>query len=168
MGRTLRKSFASKALFLNLCIWLQVVVTALVSWSSEVQRLLLLSATPTLRDPAVLLRLLRLLDPMSYQTVATSTGGSWPITDSCVSHTRLRHRKPATDSVRLTTAFRPSVLAAARPKMQRSFEQSSRARDLGLCKRWPARGNTMICRRSHWSSPIQLRSHAYATTLARA
>ncbi|WP_321960087.1 protein DpdE [Paraburkholderia sp. J7] len=42
----------------------------LVSWSSEAQRLLLLSATPTLRDPAVLLRLLRLLDPMSYQTVA--------------------------------------------------------------------------------------------------
>lgn len=41
----------------------------LVSWSSGVQRLLLLSATPTLRDPSVLLRLLRLLDPMSYQTV---------------------------------------------------------------------------------------------------
>jgi ATP-dependent helicase HepA len=41
----------------------------LVSWSSEAQRLLLLSATPTLRDPEVLLRLLCLLDPMSYQSV---------------------------------------------------------------------------------------------------
>lgn len=41
----------------------------LSSWAQAAERLLLLSATPSLRDPRVLLHLLQLLDPMSYHGV---------------------------------------------------------------------------------------------------
>lgn len=44
-------------------IWLR-------SSSQECERLLLLSATPSLRDPSVLLRLLQILDPLSYGQVS--------------------------------------------------------------------------------------------------
>lgn len=47
-----------------------VIPQWLTSWSQGAERLLLLSATPSLRDPQVLLSLLQLLDPSSYNGVS--------------------------------------------------------------------------------------------------